>query len=275
MGAAGRDFHNFNTVYRDDERYTVVAFTATQIPEIAGRRYPPVLAGTRYPDGIPIVEESELAALIGREAVNEIAFAYSDISHLQVMHHASLALAAGCDFVFHGPRSTMVRATVPVIAISAVRTGCGKSPTTRLLAQLLKGCGLHTVVIRHPMPYGDLARQAVQRFASSADLDAAQCTVEEREEGGRGVGHVHEAACDFDPVDEDTDRYAPERRSPRNLEVDLTGYSPGHVAFARKQEGGRQTIDLDDHSLQVEWQGDCLSADTGGAPGDPDEIAAD
>ena len=182
MGAAGRDFHNFNTVYRDDERYTVVAFTATQIPEIAGRRYPPVLAGTRYPDGIPIVEESELAALIGREAVNEIAFAYSDISHLQVMHHASLALAAGCDFVFHGPRSTMVRATVPVIAISAVRTGCGKSPTTRLLAQLLKGCGLHTVVIRHPMPYGDLARQAVQRFASSADLDAAQCTVEEREE---------------------------------------------------------------------------------------------
>lgn len=182
MGAAGRDFHDFNQVYRDDPTTCVVAFTATQIPSIAGRRYPPRLAGPRYPAGIPVVEESELAELIVRERVDEVAFAYSDTSHDVVMHKASVVLAAGADFVLIGPARTMLSARVPVIAVSAVRTGCGKSQTTRWLSARLKAAGLRTVAIRHPMPYGDLERQAVQRFASLADLDAAACTVEEREE---------------------------------------------------------------------------------------------
>ena len=182
MGAAGRDFHNFNQVYRDDPESRVVAFTASQIPDIAGRRYPPSLAGTHYPDGIPIVDEAGLAELCRDEKVDQVVFAYSDVSHAQVMNTASIALAAGADFLLLGPERTMLRARVPVIAVCAVRTGCGKSQTTRWLAKRLKQKNLQVAVIRHPMPYGDLEKQAVQRFATRADLDAADCTVEEREE---------------------------------------------------------------------------------------------
>lgn len=177
LGAAGRDFHDFNTVYRDDPGVEVVAFTATQIPDIAGRRYPPELAGPRYPDGIPILDATGLAELVAARAIDEVAFAYSDVTHATVMHQASVALAAGADFVLLGPRRTMLRARRPVIAISAVRTGCGKSQTARWLTRLLGAGGLSVAVLRHPMPYGDLARQAVQRFASLEDIDAADCTV--------------------------------------------------------------------------------------------------
>ena len=182
MGAAGRDFHNFNMVYRDDPNSRVIAFTASQIPDIAGRRYPPSLAGDLYPDGIPIIDETELTDLCREQAIDQVVFAYSDVSHARVMHTASLALAEGADFLLLGPERTMLQAKVPVIAICAVRTGCGKSPTTRWLAKRLKQQGLQVAVIRHPMPYGDLERQAVQRFADRADLDAADCTIEEREE---------------------------------------------------------------------------------------------
>ncbi|MGE3849984.1 MAG: GTPase, partial [Gammaproteobacteria bacterium] len=182
LGAAGRDFHDFNVLFRDDPRSEVVAFTAAQIPDIAGRVYPPTLAGPLYPAGIPIIDEANLASAIIDLAVDEVLFAYSDLPHVEVMHRASIALAAGADFSLRGPRATMLAARVPVIAVSAVRTGCGKSQTTRWLAALLRARGLAVVVLRHPMPYGDLARQAVQRFATLADLDAADCTVEEREE---------------------------------------------------------------------------------------------
>ena len=182
MGAAGRDFHNFNQVYRDDPASRVVAFTASQIPDIAGRRYPPSLAGPHYPDGIPIVDEATLAGLCRDERIDQVVFAYSDVSHAQVMQTASIALAAGADFLLLGPERTMLRARVPVIAVCAVRTGCGKSQTTRWLAKRLQARRLKVAVIRHPMPYGDLEKQAVQRFATRADLDAADCTVEEREE---------------------------------------------------------------------------------------------
>ena len=182
MGAAGRDFHNFNMVYRDNPAYEVVAFTATQIPQIAGRCYPPSLAGELYPQGIPIVDEAELAALCRKEKIDQVAFSYSDIDHSEVMHQASIVLAAGADFLLLGPQQTMLKSKVPVIAVCAVRTGCGKSQTTRWLAQQLKQHGLRVGVLRHPMPYGDLERQAVQRFATLADLKAADCTIEEREE---------------------------------------------------------------------------------------------
>ena len=182
MGAAGRDFHNFNMVYRDDPASRVIAFTANQIPDIAGRRYPPGLAGSAYPDGIPIVDEAGLADLCRDEEIEQVVFAYSDVSHAQVMRTASTALAAGADFLLLGPARTMLQARVPVIAVCAVRTGCGKSQTTRWLARRLQDRNLRVAVIRHPMPYGDLEKQAVQRFASRADLDAADCTIEEREE---------------------------------------------------------------------------------------------
>ncbi len=182
MGAAGRDFHNFNTVFRNDDHYEVVAFTATQIPNIEGRRYPPELAGPRYPAGIPIYSESELPALIRDLKVNQVVFAYSDVSHQYVMERASIALAAGADFRLIGPDATMLRADKPVIAVCAVRTGCGKSQTTRHVADILQRMGKKVVAVRHPMPYGDLVRQRVQRFASYDDLDAQRCTIEEREE---------------------------------------------------------------------------------------------
>ena len=199
MGAAGRDFHNFNVVYRDDPDTEVVAFTATQIPEIAGRRYPPALAGPHHPEGIPIFPEEELEDLCRRERVDQVVFAYSDVDHAHVMHRASMALATGTDFLLLGPRRTMLDADVPVIATSAVRTGCGKSQVTRWLSGLLKEQGLRAAVIRHPMPYGDLERQAVQRFAEQADLDAAGCTVEEREEyePHLALGNVVYAGIDY------------------------------------------------------------------------------
>ncbi|MGJ0514474.1 MAG: cyclic 2,3-diphosphoglycerate synthase [Methylomicrobium sp.] len=182
MGAAGRDFHNFNLVYRDDPASEVVAFTAAQIPDIAGRHYPAALAGDLYPEGIPIVEEAELESLCKTHRIGQVVFSYSDVPHSEVMHKASIALAQGADFILLGPNRTMLKASVPVIACCAVRTGCGKSQTTRWLSKLLKAHGLKVAVIRHPMPYGDLEKQAVQRFARRADLDVADCTIEEREE---------------------------------------------------------------------------------------------
>jgi predicted GTPase len=199
LGAAGRDFHNFNMVYRDAPAYRVVAFTAAQIPDIAGRRYPAELAGSLYPAGIPIVEEAALEALCREERVDQVVFSYSDVTHALVMHAASRALALGADFVLLGPARTMLQAPVPVIATSAVRTGCGKSPVTRWLSRRLKGHGLRVAVMRHPMPYGDLARQAVQRFAERADLDAARCTIEEREEyePHLAIGNIVYAGIDY------------------------------------------------------------------------------
>lgn len=182
MGAAGRDFHDFNVVYRDDPGFEVVAFTATQIPGIADRRYPAELAGERYPNGIPIVEEGELEAIVRDQSVDVVVFAYSDVSHETVMHAASRALAAGADFTLLGPHRTMLPSRRPVVAVGAVRTGSGKSQTTRHIAQLLADRGLTPVVIRHPMPYGDLVAQAVQRFASYDDLARHRTTIEEREE---------------------------------------------------------------------------------------------
>jgi predicted GTPase len=181
-GAAGRDFHNFNVVYRGRDEYEVVAFTATQIPDIAGRVYPPLLAGDLYPEGIPIHPEPELADLIREHDVDEVVFAYSDVTHEHVMHVASKALAAGADFRLLSPHDTALTATKPVVAICAVRTGSGKSQTTRRVAQLLRDDGKRVAVLRHPMPYGDLTKQVVQRFARYEDLDAADCTIEEREE---------------------------------------------------------------------------------------------
>jgi predicted GTPase len=182
LGAAGRDFHNFNVVYRDDPSVTVIAFTAAQIPGIGGRRYPASLAGPRYPDGIPIEDEGRLETIARRERVTQAIFAYSDVSHGHVMRVGSQALAVGADFVLLGPARTTLRAAVPVVAVSAVRTGCGKSPIARWLGRRLRGRGYRVAVLRHPMPYSDLERQRVQRFASAADLEAAGCTVEEREE---------------------------------------------------------------------------------------------
>ncbi|MGB8021487.1 MAG: cyclic 2,3-diphosphoglycerate synthase, partial [Candidatus Nanopelagicales bacterium] len=182
MGAGGRDFHVFATVFRHDPATRVVAFTATQIPGIADRTYPAALAGPRYPDGVPIVAEERLVDLIRAEAVDEVVFAYSDVSHVEVMHRASAVLAAGADFRLVGPRATMIRSSRPVVAVCAVRTGCGKSQTTRAVAQLLQAAGLRVALVRHPMPYGDLQAMRVQRFASLADIDASSPTVEEREE---------------------------------------------------------------------------------------------
>jgi len=182
MGAAGRDFHNFNVAFRTDPEVEVVAFTATQIPYIAGRHYPPALSGPRYPNGIPIVDESKLPLLLRENSVDEVIFAYSDVSHAHVMHAASTALALGADFRLMGPRSTMIEASVPVVSICATRTGSGKSQTTRRVARILEAAGKKIAVVRHPMPYGDLTSQIVQRFASFDDLARADCTIEEREE---------------------------------------------------------------------------------------------
>ncbi|HEX6128129.1 MAG TPA: cyclic 2,3-diphosphoglycerate synthase [Candidatus Limnocylindria bacterium] len=182
MGAAGRDFHNFNVVYRDDPQAEVVAFTATQIPGIDDRRYPPELAGPHYPAGIPIFPEADLERLITEERVDTVVFAYSDVSHEAVMHAASRVLAAGADFVLLGPDRTMLPSRLPVIAVCAVRTGAGKSQTTRRVAEIVAELGLRPALVRHPMPYGDLARQAVQRFGSMEDLERHETTIEEREE---------------------------------------------------------------------------------------------
>jgi predicted GTPase len=199
MGAAGRDFHNFNVAFRDDPATEVVAFTATQIPGIARRRYPATLAGPRYPDGIPILDESELQTICGERKVNEVVFAYSDVTHEYVMHKASVVLAAGADFTLLGPKRTMLQARVPVIAVCAVRTGVGKSQVARFISRQLKLRGIRVAVIRHPMPYGNLQKQAVQRFETGHDLDAAQCTVEEREEyePHLAIGNLVYAGADY------------------------------------------------------------------------------
>jgi predicted GTPase len=182
MGAAGRDFHDFNTYFRDKDYYEVVAFTATQIPDIAGRKYPAELAGKLYPGGIPIYPEEQLPGLIKKHNADSVIFSYSDVRHEDVMHKASLVIAAGAEFRMLGSKSTMLKSKKPVIAICAVRTGCGKSQTTRRVSAILRKKGRNVVVVRHPMPYGDLAKQAVQRFASYEDLEKHKCTIEEREE---------------------------------------------------------------------------------------------
>ncbi|MBU4329508.1 MAG: cyclic 2,3-diphosphoglycerate synthase [Acidobacteria bacterium] len=182
MGAAGRDFHNFNVFYRNNKDFQVLAFTATQIPDIDGRKYPSVLAGPLYPDGIPIYKEEGLPRLIKELGVDEVVFSYSDIFHENVMHKASIVQAAGAGFVFLGPNDTMIPSKRPLVSVCAVRTGCGKSQTTRKIALLLKEQGKKVVVIRHPMPYGDLAKQRVQRFATYDDMMKHKCTIEEMEE---------------------------------------------------------------------------------------------
>lgn len=182
MGAAGRDFHNFNVYFRNNDAYEVVAFTATQIPGIEGRIYPAELAGPKYQKGIPIYPEEALPKLIREYDVDQVVFAYSDVSHEYVMHKASIALSSGADFRLMGPKTTMLKAKVPVVSVGAVRTGSGKSQTSRQVAKILKKKGLRVVAIRHPMPYGDLTKQICQRFASYEDLDKYECTIEEREE---------------------------------------------------------------------------------------------
>ncbi len=182
MGAAGRDFHNFNVYFRTNKDYEVIAFTATQIPNIEGRKYPAELSGELYPEGIPIYPESDLVDLIKEHKIEQVIFAYSDVSHEYVMHKASEVLAAGADFRFMGLDATQIESTKPVVSVCAVRTGSGKSQTTRRVAQILQDLGKKVAVIRHPMPYGDLAKQAVQRFGELADLDKHECTIEEREE---------------------------------------------------------------------------------------------
>lgn len=202
LGAAGRDFHNFNTVFRGDDSVEVVAFTATQIPKIDGRRYPTELAGRAYPQGIPIEKEEDLERLIAEHDVDEAVFAYSDVPYSHVGHLASRVLTAGADFRILGARDTMIESPVPVVAVTAVRTGCGKSPTTRYLIKALKESGRKVVVIRHPMPYGNLAEQAVQRFETYDDLDKHKCTFEEREEyeSHMDEGNVLYAGVDYGAI---------------------------------------------------------------------------
>lgn len=182
MGAAGRDFHNFNVFFRDNEAYEVIAFTATQIPNIDGRKYPKELCGKLYPDGIEIFPESELISLIKKNKVDQVVFAYSDVPHEFVMHKASLVLAAGADFRLMGTKSTQIKSNKPVISVCAVRTGSGKSQTTRMVSKIMSEMGYKVAAIRHPMPYGDLVKQRVQRYASYEDLNKHECTIEEREE---------------------------------------------------------------------------------------------
>lgn len=210
MGAAGRDFHNFNVYFRDNERYEVVAFTATQIPDIAGRMYPAELAGKLYPNGIPIYPEDQLEELIVKHDIDQAIFAYSDLSHVDIMHKASAVMAAGADFRLMGPNTTMLKSRVPIVAIVAVRTGVGKSQTTRYVSQALIDAGLKVVAIRHPMPYGDLAKQAVQRFATYEDLDIHECTIEEREEYEPHIdrGVIVYAGVDYGRILEEAEKEA-------------------------------------------------------------------
>jgi predicted GTPase len=202
IGAAGRDFHNFNTVYRNNPNYKVVAFTAAQIPDIAGRRYPADLTGSLYPEGIPIVEQSELAELIKSENIDECIFSYSDIPYQKLMNLAALVNAAGADFTLLGPKATMIKSSKPVIAVCAVRTGCGKSQTSRKIVEILNEKGLKVVAVRHPMPYGNLSEQKVQRFATIDDLAKHSCTIEEMEEYEPHIvrGNVIYAGVDYEAI---------------------------------------------------------------------------
>jgi len=202
MGAAGRDFHNFNTVFRDDDTVEVVAFTAAQIPDIDGRKYPAELAGNNYPDGIPIYDESELVSLIKSEDVDEVVFSYSDLPYQAVMNKSAIVMAAGADFRIIGAKASMIKSSKPVIAINAIRTGCGKSQTTRRVAEILTEAGKKVCVIRHPMPYGDLVKQAVQRFETIDDLTKHECTIEEMEEYEPHImrGNILYAGVDYGAI---------------------------------------------------------------------------
>ena len=202
MGAAGRDFHNFNVFYKNNEDYEVVAFTATQIPNIDDRKYPSELAGRLYPDGIPIYDEKELTKLIKDHRIEEVVFSYSDVSHESVMHKASEVQAAGANFIILGAEQTMLKSKVPVIAVCAVRTGCGKSAATRRICQILKEAGKKVVAVRHPMPYGDLVKQKVQRFETYEDLAMHDCTIEEMEEYEPHIeqGTIVYAGVDYEAI---------------------------------------------------------------------------
>lgn len=209
-GAAGRDFHNFNVYFRDNDNYEVVAFTATQIPDIEGRLYPSQLAGSLYPEGIPIYAEQSIEELIKEHSVDQVVFSYSDVSHQYVMSMASLVMAAGADFRLMGSKNTMLKSSKPVVAVTAVRTGAGKSQTTRRVCDFLKEKGKKVVVVRHPMPYGDLTRQVCQRFANYQDLDLHKCTIEEREEYEPHIerGIVVYAGVDYSKILQEAEREA-------------------------------------------------------------------
>ncbi|MGB9630971.1 MAG: cyclic 2,3-diphosphoglycerate synthase [Candidatus Methanodesulfokora sp.] len=202
LGAAGRDFHNFNVFFRDNPDYKVVAFTAAQLPNIWGRKYPPELAGKLYPDGIPILPEEDLPEIIRRENIDLVVFSYSDVSHQYIMERAAIAQANGADFMLLGPKSTMIKSKKPVIAVTAVRTGAGKSPTSRRVSSILRSRGLKVVVVRHPMPYGDLREQVVQRFESLEDLERHKTTIEEREdyEPHIKMGNIVYAGVDYEKI---------------------------------------------------------------------------
>ncbi len=202
MGAAGRDFHNFNVFFRDNEEYRVIAFTAAQLPDIAGRIYPPELAGHLYPDGIPILPEEKLPELIREKDIDLVVFSYSDVSHQYLMERAAIAQANGADFMLLGPKSTMLKSEKPVIAVTAVRTGSGKSPTSRRVSKILKEKGLRVAVVRHPMPYGDLSKQIVQKFVTLEDLDKYNTTIEEREdyEPHLILGNIVFAGVDYEKI---------------------------------------------------------------------------
>ena len=208
MGAAGRDFHNFNVFFRNNENYRVRAFTATQIPDIEGRKYPAELAGKLYPDGIPIFPESDLKRLKEDLDIAEVYFSYSDVPHVYVMNKASEVQAVGASFNLLGPDETMIKSRLPVISVCAVRTGCGKSQTTRKIALLLKDKGRRVVVIRHPMPYGDLIKQKVQRFATYEDMIKHECTIEEMEEYEPHIsnGILVYAGVDYGAILEDAEK---------------------------------------------------------------------
>ncbi len=210
MGAAGRDFHNFNIYFRDNTRYKVIGFTAAQIPDIEGRLYPPELSGDLYPEGIPIYSEEQLTDLIQEHKADLVAFSYSDIPHVEVMHKASVAMAGGADFMLIGATYTMLRSEKPVVAVCAVRTGCGKSQTTRHVCDVIKGMGKKVVAIRHPMPYGDLTKQIVQRFSSYDDFEKHNCSIEEREEYEPLVaqGTVVYAGVDYEKILKEAEKEA-------------------------------------------------------------------
>lgn len=237
MGAAGRDFHNFNTVFRDNPAYNVVAFTATQIPDIEGRMYPACLAGKLYPNGIPIYAEEELEELIKKHNVDQVVFAYSDTYYNNLMHKASRALAAGADFRLQSPRDTALKCKLPVVSICAVRTGVGKSQTTRRVVEVLKAAGLKVAAVRHPMPYGDLAKQAVQRFATMEDLDKHECTIEEREEY---APHIENGTLVFAGVDYEAIMHAVEK------EADVLLWDGGNNDFSFYQADVYMTL-VDPH----------------------------
>ncbi|HPB64599.1 MAG TPA: cyclic 2,3-diphosphoglycerate synthase [Mesotoga sp.] len=224
LGAAGRDFHNFNTYYRDNEEFEVVAFTATQIPGIDDKKYPAELAGRLYPNGIPILPEDNFGKLIDQYKIDQVVLAYSDLPHQYVMERAAIANAHGADFVLLGPSKTMIKSSKPVISIVAVRTGCGKSQTTRRVLDILRAKGKKVVSIRHPMPYGDLVKQKVQRFADYADLDRHECTIEEREEY---EPHIDRKAVIYAGVD-----YEAIMREAEKEDVDVIIWDGGNNDFS-------------------------------------------